>query len=152
MSQICVLSRFKKKSKTAALHALHELFSGLYISQLFSSFPQRDLFCSCVNEVSTCRQLKIFSCNLPTAQINKFRDSCVANIFATQATWNNLEITIAGRAKLCFQIGRSRSRRLFRVPIITPSNSKATASLASVHFMFFPNQLYLTLPYVYVIP
>ena len=88
-----------KKSKTAALH---ELFSGLYISQSFSSFPQRDLFCSCVNEVSTCRQLKIFSCNLPIAQIYKFRDSCVANIFTTQATWNNLQITIAGRAKLCF--------------------------------------------------
>lgn len=130
MSLICILSRFKT-SKTAALH---ELFSGLYISQSFSSFPQRDLFCSCVNEVSTCRQLKIFSCNLPTAQIYKFRDSCVANIFTTQATWNNLEITIAGRAKSCFQIGRSCRRRLFRVPITTPSNSKATASLASVHF------------------
>lgn len=145
MSLICILSRFKT-SKTAALH---ELFSGLYISPSFSSFPQRDLFCSCVNEVSTCRQLKIFSCNLPTAQIYKFRDSCVANIFTTQATWNNLEITIAGRAKSCFQIGRSCRRRLFRVCLLlqrlfvittlfitTPSNSKATASLASVHFHF----------------
>lgn len=120
MSQICILSRFIK-SKTAALHTLHELFSGFYISQSFWSFPQRDLFCSRVNQVSTCRQLKIFSCNLPTAQIYKFRDSCVANIFTTQATQNNLEITIAGRAK-------------FRVPITTSSNSKATASLASVHF------------------
>ena len=99
MSQICDF----KKNKTVALHALHELFSSLYISQSFSSIPQRDLFCSCVNEVSTCRQLKIVSCNLPTAQINKFRDSCVANIFATQATWNNLKLLLQDAQSCVFR-------------------------------------------------